>query len=143
MFEISFHVDYAETDAMQVVHHSNYLRWFERARVAWFRDQGFSYSEMERQNIYLPLRSARLDYLKPLAFDDKVRVCIKPKDIGKADITLEAWVYKESDLACHGETHHVFCRKSIDSQTGKERIVPTRIPKEWREKWLQLNEKKS
>ena len=44
-------VQYYETDQMGIVHHSNYIRWFEEARIDWMRHCGISYREMEKQGI--------------------------------------------------------------------------------------------
>ena len=44
-------VQYYETDKMGIVHHSNYIRWFEEARIDWMRHCGISYREMEKQGI--------------------------------------------------------------------------------------------
>ena len=41
-------VQYYETDQMGVVHHSNYIRWFEEARVFFMDQMGFGYDEMEK-----------------------------------------------------------------------------------------------
>ena len=41
-------VQYYETDQMGIVHHSNYIRWFEEARIDWMRHCGISYREMEK-----------------------------------------------------------------------------------------------
>lgn len=48
-------VQYYETDKMGIVHHSNYIRWFEEARIDWMRHCGISYREMEKQGIIVPV----------------------------------------------------------------------------------------
>ena len=48
-------VQYYETDQMGIVHHSNYIRWFEEARIDWMRHCGISYREMEKQGIIVPV----------------------------------------------------------------------------------------
>ena len=40
-------VQYYETDKMDCVHHSNYIRWFEEARIHLMRERGFPYEELE------------------------------------------------------------------------------------------------
>lgn len=42
---------YYETDQMGVVHHSNYIRWFEEARVFFMDQMGFGYDEMEKSGV--------------------------------------------------------------------------------------------
>lgn len=48
-------VRYSETDAMQVVYHANYLQYFEMARTESIRELGFTYKEIEEQNIIMPV----------------------------------------------------------------------------------------
>ena len=50
-------VQYYETDQMKVVHHSNYIRWFEEARTDFLEKSGFSYAWMEEQGIIIPVLS--------------------------------------------------------------------------------------
>ena len=51
--EITFHVRYAETDSMGVVHHAVYLVWFEEGRSAYIREHGWSYADIEQSGYFL------------------------------------------------------------------------------------------
>ena len=46
---------YYETDQMGIIHHSNYIRWFEEARTDLMRQMGIGYDEMEGQGIISPV----------------------------------------------------------------------------------------
>ncbi len=72
IFEIEHRVGYAETDAMAIVHHSNYLRWFEMGRVDMCRQLGIPYSKLEEMGIWIPVISANCEYKVPAVFDDVV-----------------------------------------------------------------------
>ena len=48
---------YYETDQMGIIHHSNYIRWFEEARTDLMRQMGIGYDEMEGQGIISPVLS--------------------------------------------------------------------------------------
>ena len=74
VFEMEHRVGYAETDAMAVVHHSNYLRWFEMGRVDLLRKIGYPYSDLEKMGIWIPVISADCQYKVPAVFDDVVVV---------------------------------------------------------------------
>ena len=52
--ETRIRVQYYETDAMGIVHHSNYIRYFETARTEFFRSRGYSYDRMEKSGVYMP-----------------------------------------------------------------------------------------
>jgi acyl-CoA thioester hydrolase len=61
-----FRVAYSDTDQMGVMHHSNYLRYFEMARHELLRDMGISYSEIETDGVIMPVIQANVDYKKPV-----------------------------------------------------------------------------
>lgn len=65
---------YHETDQMGVIHHSNYLRWLEEARIYFLDSLGLSYKKMEEIGIISPVVSIKLDYVKPVKFDDYVLI---------------------------------------------------------------------
>ncbi|MDA9596159.1 thioesterase family protein, partial [Flavobacteriaceae bacterium] len=46
-------VRYNETDQMGIVHHSNYLKFFELARIEWLEKLNMPYEEIERNKIIL------------------------------------------------------------------------------------------
>jgi acyl-CoA thioester hydrolase len=68
---------YHETDQMGVIHHSNYLRWLEEARIFFLDNLGLSYKKMEEIGIISPVVSIKLDYIKPVHFDDYVLIDMK------------------------------------------------------------------
>jgi len=72
--EISIRVRYAETDRMGLLHHAQYLVYFETARVELLRAQGFSYRDIEDQGYYLVLTKIEVKYRRPVHFDDLVVV---------------------------------------------------------------------
>ena len=65
-------VQYYETDRMGIVHHSNYIRWFEEARTDFLRNNGIVYSDLEQSGVLIPVvtvsttstayNGARLDF---------------------------------------------------------------------------------
>ena len=68
------HAQYYETDQMGIVHHSNYIRWFEEARIDWMRHCGISYREMEKQGIIVPVLEVEATYRQMVHFDDLVDI---------------------------------------------------------------------
>ena len=65
---------YHETDQMGVIHHSNYLRWLEEARIYFLDSLGLSYKKLEEIGIISPVVSINIDYVKPVKFDDIVLI---------------------------------------------------------------------
>ena len=68
---------YYETDKMAVVHHSNYVRWLEEARIDFLKQVGLPYDEMEKNGIMIPVLSVSCQYKYAVRFNDTV--CIKMK----------------------------------------------------------------
>ena len=66
---------YHETDQMGIIHHANYIKWMEEARVA-FMDEvfGFGYTEMEAHRVFSPVVGVELRYRRPVWFADRVEI---------------------------------------------------------------------
>ncbi len=71
---ISFRVRYGETDQMGVVYHGNYAQYLEMGRVEWLRSLGFSYKQMEKDGIMLPVISLEMQFRKSATYDDLITV---------------------------------------------------------------------
>jgi len=140
VFSFRFRADYIDTDAMGIVHHASYLRFFERVRVEWLRSIGMNYRKMEEDGMYLPLHSCQLNYKLPMHFDDEFDVILTLGALEKASLTLDYKVICDETLRATGTTTHVLCqRKTIENKTV---FSIKRIPSEWRTVWQQPNEKK-
>ena len=140
-FEMHFRAEYIDTDAMGIVHHASYWRWFERARVEWLRHMGMPYGALEAEGWGLPLRDAAIEYHQPLRFDDEATVHLSLGEMAQSTIRLDYRILKQGRLVVAGSTTHVACRRS--ETEGSVKWAPRRIPNEWREKWQQLSAKKS
>jgi acyl-CoA thioester hydrolase len=67
-------VQYYETDRMGVIHHSNYLRILEEARMAWMEANFEPYPEIEKRGIIVPFTRSEATFLSFLRFGDTFRV---------------------------------------------------------------------
>ena len=67
-------VQYRDTDQMGVVHHGNYVAWFEVGRTEWMRHRGLDYHRLEARGLFLPLVDVHVRYLKPARFDECVAI---------------------------------------------------------------------
>src|SRR5205085_4676291 len=68
--EISIRVRYAETDRMGLLHHANYLVYFEQGRIELLRSQGLSYKDLEDQGHLMVLTRVEVRYKSPARYDD-------------------------------------------------------------------------
>ncbi len=67
-------VIFGDTDAMQVVYHGNYLRWFEIGRNEMLRQSGYPYPEMVKDGIWMPVVEVGAEYKSPAVYDDVVEI---------------------------------------------------------------------
>ncbi len=67
-------VHYYETDQMHIVHHSNYIRWFEEARTDFLKQIGMPYHKLEEMGIISPVTEVTCKYISMTHFDDCVEI---------------------------------------------------------------------
>ncbi|MBO5474630.1 MAG: acyl-CoA thioesterase [Lachnospiraceae bacterium] len=68
------HTKYHETDQQGVIHHSNYFKWMEDARMDLMEQIGLGYKQMEALQIMSPVQSLSIEYRSAVKFDDTVVV---------------------------------------------------------------------
>jgi len=90
-------VRYGETDQMGVVHHANYLLYFEESRTALMAARGCSYAAVERSGWALPVRKAELRFRAPARFEDELVVRTWVEKLGPASVTFASEVWRDSD----------------------------------------------
>lgn len=109
-FKYEHVVQYYETDQMGVAHHSNYIRWFEEARVYAFEQMNLGYKEMEENGIISPVVGVSAKYKTMSKFYDAVIVDLwVVENTGvrfkiKYNITDKA----TGEVRCTGESEHCF-----------------------------------
>ena len=103
-------VSYYETDQMGIVHHSNYIRWFEDARVDFLEQAGFSYKKMEDAGVMIVVLGASCEYKIPARFGDRVIVIPKISEFNgfKMKVTYRVLNKADGSLMTTGETFHCF-----------------------------------
>ncbi len=105
-------VRYAETDQMKFAHHSNYIVWFEYARIELLRRYGFDYGQMEKDGFLLPVLEVGVSYLKPAFFDDLLRIEARVAGIPRSSFKIEYKVFNETgEMICDGYSRHAFMNK--------------------------------
>jgi acyl-CoA thioester hydrolase len=129
-------VRYQETDQMGVVYHGNYLVWFEIGRTKFIESMGFSYADMEKNNIVSPVIDAQLKFKRPFRYGDKA--------------TVETWIEKyngirtiygyqildeSGNVAVTGTTEHVIVHKDNFRPLALRKAFP-----EWHEAYVKIIE---
>lgn len=122
--ETTLRVRYAETDAMGIVYHANYLVWFEVGRGSYFRALGQDYGEWEKQGYLLPVSEAHARYHDSARYGDRVTVRTWLERVRSRSVTLgyEVTMADTGKRLVTGWTKHL----CVDRQ-GQVR----RLPKDW------------
>ena len=89
---------YYETDQMGIIHHANYLHWFEEARIDMMEQMGMGYDIMEKQGIISPVLSVHCDYKSMARFGETVQVLVQMKEYNGIRMTLEYTVFDKETL---------------------------------------------
>ena len=110
-FSIEIKVRYCETDQMGLVHHGSYINYFEEARIAWISNLGFSYSEMEKSGIILPVSKLNVSYLRPAFFDDDLLVSVEIAELPTSRLIFNYTIKKEEEVIVTGTTVLAFLNK--------------------------------
>ena len=120
-FETKIRVEYHHTDQMGIVHHSNYVKFFEVARTEWLRAMGLTYAEMERRGVMMPIVDVQIKYRQPSYYDEMLSIRTYVDELPMARMTFRYEIRGEDgrDVAS-GSTTLGF----IDSQTRRPQRAP-------------------
>lgn len=101
---------YYETDQMAVVHHSNYIRWFEEARIDFLEQIGLGYDKIEAAGVYSPVLGVTCEYKSSVKFHDTVMVTAKLKSFNGIKMKIEYQVLDADteQLRAIGTSEHCF-----------------------------------
>ncbi len=104
------HVNYYETDKMAIVHHSNYIRWFEEARLDFMDQIGVNYREFEKTGIIIPVVDVSCKYLISAKYDDIMSIqAILTQFTGvRMAFRYEVRFQETGELAAAGTSTHCF-----------------------------------
>src|SRR5579871_2840755 len=102
--EITIRVRYAETDRMGLLHHANYLVYFEQGRTELLRSLGYSYKDLEDQGYLLVLHKLEVRYRSPALYDDllTVRTTVVRTTVVRIDHRYE--VLRDGTLLAEGSS---------------------------------------
>lgn len=108
-------VRYYETDQMGVVHHSNYIRFFEEARTDFWDQVGLDYHKMEQEGLLVPVLACQCRYKKPLRYPQEFRVELRMLDFNgvRFRVTYEIYTDESRHPMATGETEHCFADANL------------------------------
>jgi len=103
-------VIYADTDAMGIVYHTNYIKWFEIGRGELFRQMEMTYASIEEQGYGMPLTEVYAHYLSPAQYDQLVLVETEIGYVKRASIRFNYTIWDElrEKVLVEGHSVHAF-----------------------------------
>lgn len=123
-------VRYAETDAMGVVYHANYLVWFEIARTEFLQKLGFPYAALEEKGIMAPVLHMECDYGMPLHYDETAIIRTKVIEVTGVKTIFAYEVYRDDQTpgidkpCCTGSSTHCLVYKDSFRPLSMKKITP-------------------
>lgn len=119
-----FHVRYAETDAMGIVHHANYLVYFEEGRSQLMRDVGSNYAEIEAAGYQMPVTEVGVRYVGSAHYGEKMKILTHIKETRSRRLTFNYDVFNahSGEKLVEGFTKHVWT-------DTKGKVI--RMPEQW------------
>ena len=118
-FHYQRRVAYYETDAMGVVHHSNYIRYFEDARVDWMRERGLINFHAPAGEFVFAVHELNCNFRSPLKFNDLFDVAVRA-ELDGVRIRLEYEITCDGRPVADGKTVLV----PLDSDFRPARLPP-------------------
>jgi len=123
--ETRIRVRYAETDQMGVVYHSNFFPYFESARTESIRELGFTYADMEKMGVIMPVVDVHCRYLRPARYDDLLTIRTSLKELPlqhKIEFHHDVYNEKEEHLATAKITLYF-----VEAGSMKKTVMPKQL----------------
>jgi acyl-CoA thioester hydrolase len=129
----SIKVRFSEVDALRIVWHGNYVKYFEDGREAFGNQYGLAYLDFYENNLVTPIVDISIHYKKHLTFGDEIIIETELIDTNAAKIIFEYKILKRSDnsLIATGRSIQVFL-----STDGELILVNPDFYTSWKKKWI-------
>ena len=117
-------VQYYETDKMGIVHHSNYVRWMEEARMDLLAKLGWDYARLEALGVFSPVTALECRYRRSCTFAETVDIAVTVESFSGVRLRLRyAMTAADGALLCEAASEHAF----LDAE-GKPLRMNRRYP---------------
>lgn len=125
-FVAQMRIPYSDTDAMGVVYHANYAKYFEFGRCEMLREIGFPYGDIEKKGFMMPVASLSCEYKKPAVYDDLLEIHTQVLSYRGASITARYRILRKEtgELLATGQTRLAFLRR----EDGRPVIIKRGYP---------------
>jgi len=119
-------VQFYETDQMGVVHHANYVRWFEEARVDLMEQIGYGYDRAAAADVHFAVIGVQCDYKSMARFGETVRIATEIPSFSATRMTISYKIADENGgtLRVAGETRHCFYNTTLRTPVSLKKALP-------------------
>lgn len=108
---------------MNIVYHANYINWFEIGRTEFLRSLGYTYSDLEKEKIWLPVIEVNCKYKSPVTYDDEVTIETFVLELSRVKIKFGYRVLHQDKLVVEGFTYHGITNDEL-KPIGLHRVRP-------------------
>ena len=126
-------VNYYETDKMQVVHHSNYIRYLEECRMDLLRQMDLDYEKIEAKGIMIPVLGVECSYLSTGRFCDTICIVSKIEKFHGLKFDVSYCIYSEDFTVLHNKAASSHCFVDFD-------FKPIRLKRDYPEIYEKMKE---
>lgn len=126
-----FAIRYGETDMMGIVHHANYVLYFEDARTRLLEELGYPYERIEREGFQSPVVSVELHYGKPLHYCDKPVVRTKVDALTQMKVVFSYEIFESREAMesrakpnCSGKSVHCIVEAATFKPVSMKKATP-------------------
>ena len=118
--------NFYETDQMGIIHHSNYIRWFEEARVDFLEQLDFNYQKVVEYGIEFGLLDVYCEYKSMLRFGDLVDIYVTLTEIKNMKMTVGYRIIETAsgEVCTLGKTQHFFFDKNEKRPVALKKAIP-------------------
>ena len=134
--QIRHRVAFFETDAMGIVHHANYVRYLELARIAWMDEHDKPYRDYVAQGLHFSTTRVELDYRRSAAFDDVIEIATWLEWVRRASLSMAYAITRDGALLVSGRTEHAMvdtsgrpCRIPADRRASLTALAAGEAPR--------------
>ena len=136
MFIHRHKVQFYETDMMGIVHHSNYLRFYEEARVGWAHDRGLIDYQKPESASQFAVYETQVKHLKPTFFGDDLEIAVQGRVEGNRLIFQYRLIGRNGEVCSLGKTVHVSLSKDLKLMRMPAEVRAVTEREQWTEIWL-------
>lgn len=125
MFTYAKKAQYHETDQMGVIHHANYVKWMEEARLAYLEELGLGYRQVEEEKVFSPVAGVSVQYKAPVHFADEVEISVSVKTYTSVKLELAYRFFNKTtaQLCATASSLHCFIKNGKIISLKKEMPV--------------------